>query len=108
MQETADQVVLIAAGRLVASLGMAELVARASGVVRVVGEDVAKLQARLAREGATVRVGPDGRLEVSGIDSRAIGRIALELRVVLDELSPERGGLEQTFLNLTSTMEPVA
>ena len=108
MQETADQVVLIAAGRLVASLGMAELVARASGVVRVVGEDVTVLRARLAHEGATVSEGPDGRLEVSGIDSRAIGRIALELRVVLDELSPERGGLEQTFLNLTSTMEPVA
>ena len=87
---------------------MEELVARASGVVRVVGEDVGRLQARLAREGATVSVGPDGRLEVSGIDSRAIGRIALELRVVLDELSPERGGLEQTFLDLTSTMEPVA
>ena len=58
-------------------------------------------------EGATVSVGPDGRLDVSGIDSRAIGRIALDLHVVLDELSPERGGLEQTFLDLTSTMEQV-
>ena len=107
MQETADHVVLIAAGRLVASLGMEELVTRASGVVRVVGEDVGRLRAPLADEGATVSVGPDGRLDVSGIDSRAIGRIALDLHLVLDELSPERGGLEQTFLDLTSTKEPV-
>ena len=108
MQETADHVVLIAAGRLVASLGMAELLTRASGVVRVAGEDVGACPRGSTGEGATVTVDPDGRLNVSGIDSRAIGRIALELRVVLDELSPERGGLEQTFLDLTSTMEPVA
>ena len=107
MQETADQVVLIAAGRLVAHLGMDELLTRASGVVRVDGEDVGRLHARLEHEGATVSVGPDGGLNVSGIDSRAIGRIALELRVVLDELSPAHGGLEQTFLDLTSTVEPV-
>ncbi len=106
MQETADHVVLIAAGRLVASLGMEELLSRASGVVRVVGEDVGRLGSQLVREGATVRVGPDGRLNVTGIDSRSIGRMALELRVVLDELSPEYGGLEQTFMNLTSTRRP--
>jgi ABC-2 type transport system ATP-binding protein len=108
MQETADHVVLIAAGRLVASLGMDELITRASGVVRVAGEDLGSLPARLTGEGATVSVAPDGRLDVSGIDSRAIGRIALELGVALDELSPERGGLEQTFLDLTSTLERVA
>ncbi|HSU37127.1 MAG TPA: ATP-binding cassette domain-containing protein [Propionibacteriaceae bacterium] len=108
MQETADHVVLIAAGRLVASLGMEELITRASGVVRVAGEDLGLLPARLTREGATVSLAPDGRLDVSGIDSRAIGRIALELGVVLDELSPERGGLEQRFLDLTSTLERVA
>ena len=107
MQETADHVVLIAAGRLVASLGMAELVTRASGVVRVAGEHLGSLPARLTGEGATVSVTPDGRLDVSGIDSRAIGRIALELGIALDELSPERGGLEQTFLDLTSTLERV-
>ena len=86
---------------------MEELVTRASGVVRVVGEDVGRLRAQLGDEGATVSVDPDGRLDVSGLDSRAIGRIAVDLHVVLDELSPERGGLEQTFLDLTSTKEPV-
>ena len=107
-QETADHVVLIAAGRLVASLGMEELVTGASGVVRVAGADLGSLPARLTGEGATVSVASDGRLDVSGIGSRAIGRIALELGVVLDELSPDRGGLEQTFLDLTSTLERVA
>ena len=107
MQETADQVVLIAAGRLVAHLGMDELLTRVAGTIRVAGEDVGRLHARLEREGATVHAGPDGRLSVSGVDSRMIGRIALELGVVLDELSPAHGGLEQTFLDLTSTTEPV-
>jgi ABC-2 type transport system ATP-binding protein len=102
MQETADQVVLIAAGRLVASLGMEALVTRASGVVRVAGEDVARLRGPLVSRGATVLEAPDGVLDVSGVDARTIGRIALELQVVLDELSPERSGLEETFLELTA------
>ena len=50
MQETADHVVLIAAGQLVANLGMEELVTRASGVIRVVGEDVGSLRAQLAEK----------------------------------------------------------
>lgn len=103
MQETADDVVLIASGRLVACLGMDELATRSSGAIRVAGEQVGRLREPLVREGATVRVDPEGRLQVSGIDARAVGRLALDLGVALDELSPERGGLEQTFLELTST-----
>ena len=105
--ETADHVVLIAAGRLVASLGMEDLLSRASGVVRVAGEEVGRLRKPLAREGATVTDDRGGGIRVGGVDSRLIGRLALELGIVLDELSPEHGGLEQTFLDLTSTTEPV-
>jgi ABC-2 type transport system ATP-binding protein len=107
MEETADQVILIAAGRLVASLAMPDLLVRASGVVRVAGEDAGRLTGPLERAGATVRVDGDGSLNVAGLDSRTIGRIALANQVVLDELTPEHGGLEQTFIALTSTMEPV-
>lgn len=108
MQETADHVILIDSGCLVASVGMAELVTRASGIVRVVGEQSATLREPLERAGATVVTGPDRVLSVRGIDSRAIGRIALEARVVLDELSPERSGLERTFMELTSAKEAAA
>lgn len=108
MQETADHVILIDSGRLVASVGMAELVTTASGLVRVAGEEAAALRAPLERAGATVITGPDRVLSVRGIDSRAIGRIALEAGVVLDELSPERNGLERTFMELTEAKEAAA
>lgn len=105
MQETADQVVLIAAGRLVACLGMGELLARASGTVRVAGDGVGNLRVPFEREGATVREDHDGALAVQGLDSRAIGRIALHQGVALEELSAQQGGLERAFLEMTSPTE---
>ncbi|MBF8185688.1 ATP-binding cassette domain-containing protein [Nonomuraea sp. K274] len=106
LEETADRVVLIAAGRLVANLTMAELTARTSGATRVVTDDGVRFAETLERAGATVHPGADGALQVNGIDSRAIGRIAFEHGVALVELTPMRGGLEQTFLRLTNGMEP--
>lgn len=105
MQETADHVVLIADGRLVASLGMGELKARTSGVTRVAGDGIASLREPLTRQGATVTDGADGALTVSGVDARTIGRTARDLRVSLAELTPERSGLEQTFMALTTKGE---
>lgn len=108
MQETADHVILIDSGRLVADLDMDELVSRASGIVRVAGEQATALREPLERAGATVTTGPDRVLSVRGIDSRTIGRIALDARVALDELSPERSGLERTFMELTAAKEAAA
>lgn len=107
LQETADRVVLIAAGRLVAELTMAELTARASSVTRVVSDEDARLRELLEAAGATVRVSPAGALDVQGIESATIGRLALEHRVALTELTPVRQGLEQTFLQLTDATEPL-
>lgn len=105
MQETADHVVLIANGRLVAHLGTEELLAQDSGTTRVAGKTMATLREPLSRHGATVSDAPDGALLVAGVDSRTIGRIALEQQVVLDELTPESEGLEQTFIDLTTRNE---
>lgn len=101
MQETADHVVLISEGQLVASLGMAELREHASGMIRVGGPDIAALRIPLENQGASVVNGFDGTLSVSGIDPTAIGRTALEEEIILNELTPERNGLEQTFMALT-------
>jgi ABC-2 type transport system ATP-binding protein len=105
LQETADRVVLIAGGHLLADLTMAELTTRTSGSTRVVTEDGTRFAETLARAGATVHPAADGALDVSGIDSRGIGRIAVEHQVVLVELTPARGRLEQAFLHLTAPME---
>lgn len=105
LQETADRVVLIAVGRLVAELTMSELAMRASGTTRVVTDDTAGLAGSLESSGATVHREADGVLDVTGIDSRAIGRLALEQQIALVELVPQHGGLEQAFLELTHPTE---
>jgi ABC-2 type transport system ATP-binding protein len=105
LQETADRVVLIADGVLVANLTMSELTTRASGTTRVVTEDGEGFARTLERAGATVHRTEGGALDVNGIDPRGIGAMALEHRVALVELTPARGGLEQTFLQLTTRTE---
>lgn len=102
MEETADHVVLIAAGKLVASLPMAELVAQASGAIRVVADDVEALRSPLRGAGATVGDTTDGALLVTGVEPRTVGRLALEHGVVLGELRRERSGLEHAFLSLVA------
>ena len=105
LQETADRAVLIVDGRLVADLSMSELTTRASGVTRVVAPDSEHHAEALEPAGATVRRHAEGVLDVRGIDSAAIGRLALERRIALAELVPEHTGLEQAFLELTEPME---
>jgi ABC-2 type transport system ATP-binding protein len=97
----ADEVVIIHRGRFVASGTIQELVARASGGVRVRSPDAARLRGRLEEQGATV-ADAEGALMVSGATAEAIGELAAANGIVLHELAPERATLEQAFLELTN------
>lgn len=103
MERTADHVIVIGKGRLVADTSMAEFMARASGsTVRMVSPQIEALSAKVAQAGGqvTAEADHDARL-VAGIDAAAIGEIAAANQFVLHELSPRRGSLENAFMELT-------
>ncbi|MCP3782326.1 ATP-binding cassette domain-containing protein [Micromonospora sp. A3M-1-15] len=105
MQQTADRVVVLGRGRLVADAPLAELIAaRPASPVRVRGPEpagLAALEARLVTEGATVDRDEDG-LTVTGVTAGRVGDLAYELGVRLHELTPVAASLEEAFLELTA------
>jgi ABC-2 type transport system ATP-binding protein len=106
MSLTADDLIVIGRGKLIAQCSTTEFVARAgTAEIRVRSPQLDQLADLLTSTGATVRrTGPDGSataLFVSGMDGPAIGELAAANSVVLHELSPQTGSLEEAFLQLT-------
>ncbi|MEV4175945.1 ABC transporter ATP-binding protein [Nonomuraea sp. NPDC049709] len=101
VEQTVDNVVIIARGRLVRQGSLAELVSNGGApVIRVRTAKPEELRPALERQGGRVEL-TDGVLRVRDLDVEAIGNIALEQRVVLTEMTEERGDLQQVFLQLT-------
>lgn len=102
MQQTADRVVVIGRGRLVADVEVAELTESASGnQVRVLSPQPARLSELLSAEGASVESDADGGLIVGSMDASHVGEIAAANGVRLHELTPRRVSLESAFMKLT-------
>ena len=109
VQQTADDIVLLARGRLVTRGSLAELEAAQSAVL-VRSSDRDRLGSLLAANAPAggwagrpglEPVGPDG-LHVSGWTTDDVGRLAHREGVELLELSTQPGALERLFLQLTS------
>ncbi|MEB3962758.1 ATP-binding cassette domain-containing protein [Streptomyces kunmingensis] len=100
MALTADHLVVIGRGRLLADTTVTALV-RESGAfyVKVVTPDAARLRALLTGAETTAEA-PD-TLHVRGLEAPDIGRIAAAHAIPLFELSPRTASLEQAFMNLT-------
>ena len=102
MALTADHVIVVGRGRLIADASVADIVAQsARSHVLVRTPDPARLDALLHSAGATVRPGEDGGIEVSGLDCAEVGELAARHGVTLHELSPQQASLEAAFLELT-------
>jgi ABC-2 type transport system ATP-binding protein len=104
MALTAEHLIVIGRGRLIADTSVADFTAGASrGGVRVRTPQAGELAALLRESGkATVTVEDEpGVLTVEGADSEAVGRLAAEHRVVLFELTPHQASLEEAFMELT-------
>jgi len=102
MALTAEHVIVIGRGRLMADLAMADLIAQAStNVVAVRSPQADQLGAALA--GPDVTVSSDGLdlLEVTGLTAPQIGERARELGVALHELTPRQASLEEAFMEMT-------
>ncbi len=101
---TADHLIVIGRGRLVADASVAELLSTSSrNRVRVRSPQAGRLSTLLTRDqsGVNVQSGPDGGLEVLGMDAPAVGELAAAHGVVLHELSSQQASLEEAFMDLT-------
>jgi ABC-2 type transport system ATP-binding protein len=102
MALTADHLVVIGRGRLIADTTVPEFVEQAgrrSVLVRT--PDGAALRAALQQHGATVTDSDDGGLLVTGLEAPAVGQAAADTGTVLHELTPQRASLEEAFMELT-------
>jgi ABC-2 type transport system ATP-binding protein len=106
MENTADHVIVIGRGRLIADCSMAEFIARSSGqAIRTRTPQPDALARAVAAAGGTSAGVPDGEageLEVSGLTEERIGDIAFAHGVRLHHLAPSRASLEQAFMEVTA------
>ena len=102
MEQTADHVLVIGRGHLVADLPMAEFTQLgAHSHVKIVSLRAHDLIPHLEAKGALVTNGTPNELTVTGLDSAEIGAIAFEYGIPLNELSTQRASLEDAFMELT-------
>jgi len=75
MAKTADHLIVIGRGHIIADAGTEEFINRHTAAsVRVRAVEQADLAETLAQRGALIECGPDGAMVVTGMDSTAIGR----------------------------------
>ena len=102
MAMTAQHLIVIGRGRLIADTGMEEFVARAApGVVRVRSTDPAALATLLRSRDGDVAEDGDGGLAVSGLTTDQVGRLAGAAGITLLELTAQQASLEEAFVDLT-------
>jgi ABC-2 type transport system ATP-binding protein len=100
MEDTADHLVVLGRGRLLADVPMAELLG-ASAAVRVRSPSAPLLASALRRAGAEVALELDGALRVEGIDPAGVGDVAFAAGVPVHELTRVVASLEAAYLELT-------
>jgi ABC-2 type transport system ATP-binding protein len=103
MALTADHLIVVGRGRLLADTTVKELIRQSGGdTVKVASADPARLRELLAGPGVEIsgRSGSE-ELEVTGLPARTIGLTAAEHSIALFELSTKGVSLEQAFMELT-------
>ncbi len=102
MAQTADHLLVIGRGRIIADAGTEEFInGNAAPTVRVRALEQTDLANALTRRGALVESSPDGAMVVTGLDSTAIGGVAATHGITLVELAANEASLEQAFFELT-------
>ncbi|MGY1838242.1 MULTISPECIES: ABC transporter ATP-binding protein [unclassified Modestobacter] len=103
MEQTADHLVIIGRGRLIADASMQEVMRRedAQRQVRVRTPSPDVLAGALRRRRLQVHPTDDGDLLVEGATAETVGDVALEQGVAVHRLAEEHSSLEQVYLDLT-------
>src|SRR5579859_80645 len=88
MEYTADHLLVIGRGKLIADCGMAEFIARGSGqAVEVRTPEPARLASALTAAGGTVTAGTDGAMEVRGLTERQVADLAFASSIPVHHLA---------------------
>jgi ABC-2 type transport system ATP-binding protein len=103
--QTADELVVIRDGKMVAQGSMAELTAGEEARIRVRASQPTELAAALSAQGATVGSVEDGGFEVRGASGQQIGDLALRQGIAIYELAPQGSSLEESFFELMGEEE---
>ncbi|HEY1621841.1 MAG TPA: ATP-binding cassette domain-containing protein [Streptosporangiaceae bacterium] len=111
MAVTADHLIVIGKGKLIADSATKDVIARSSEQsVRVATPQPGQLTPLIEAEGGKVAAGAGSpaagdaatTLTVTGVPAPRIGELAASAGVVLHELSPQLGSLEEAFMELTA------
>ncbi|WP_181011243.1 ABC transporter ATP-binding protein [Streptomyces sp. SM10] len=103
MEHTADRLIVIGQGRLIADQTLEDFSARNTSLgVTVHSPNLEALEAVLIAEGASVRRESDQAVRVTGLTSARIGDLAHRHRLVLHELATHTSSLESAFMSLTA------
>jgi ABC-2 type transport system ATP-binding protein len=103
MENTADHLIVIGRGKLIAASSMKDFVAGASGAsVRVRTPSADQLVRAVTAKGATTSTDDDGAIEVRGMSIEQIGDLAFSEGIRLHELTTVRASLEEAFMELTA------
>jgi ABC-2 type transport system ATP-binding protein len=102
MAQTADHLIVIGRGRIIADAPVKEIIAGTRQARTLVRTSAAlQLSALLAGDGVTVDQSEPETLEVAGMDSRRIAQVALDNGLLLYELTPQLSSLEDAYFDLT-------
>ncbi|NEY35525.1 ATP-binding cassette domain-containing protein [Streptomyces sp. PRKS01-65] len=103
MENTADHLVVIGKGRLIAAESLKDFAARGTHrSVTVRTPDVAALRTVLVDAGASVTLHADNSLTVTGLSADRVGDLAFQNMVPVHELTPHTATLESAFMELTA------
>ncbi|MFE4198872.1 ABC transporter ATP-binding protein [Paenarthrobacter sp. NPDC056912] len=102
MALTADHLIVIGRGKIIADAPIAEIITgKGHARTRVRTDQPERLMQLLAGTGVSVEVHERELLEVSGVDPRGIARTALDNQVMVYELTPLQASLEEAYMELT-------
>jgi ABC-2 type transport system ATP-binding protein len=102
MALTADHLIVIGRGKLIADTSVDDFVRLASSdVVRVRAPEAIRLRELLLGPGVSVVSPEAGVIEVTGATAQVVGETAAAQGIVLHELAPLQASLEEAFMELT-------
>ncbi|MER7464848.1 ABC transporter ATP-binding protein [Streptomyces sp. NPDC097981] len=104
MALTADHLIVIGQGKLLADMSMADFIHKNSrSYVRLRSPQQERLKDVLHEAGIdAISVPATGALEIDGVAAEQLGELAAQHQIVLHELSPQRASLEEAFMRMTA------
>jgi ABC-2 type transport system ATP-binding protein len=102
MALTADHLIVIGRGKLLAASGVQEFINQSGGrSVLVRSRDDESLARRLTELGGTIERLSGGGLDVTGLTAETVGEAAFDAGIIVSQLTPQQASLEEAFMEMT-------